>query len=145
MTTPVPAAGTTARPGVGALAVVGAAVLWGTTGTATHFAPGVSAIVFGAVTFGVGGLVLAATHGRATVRAVLEPGARRWVWLGAASLVVYAVAFYAGLAGSTPGWPARASRSGRRSRSGPRRCSRGSSSGWSTDVRSGCGGSRRRS
>lgn len=82
----------------GAVAVLVAAAVWGTTGTATHFAPGVPAFVFGAVTFGLGGLVLAATSGRAAVRAVVGRGARRWVLLGAVSLVVYAVAFYAALA-----------------------------------------------
>ncbi len=82
----------------GAVAVLVAAAVWGTTGTATHFAPGVPAFVFGAVTFGLGGLVLAATSGRPAVRAVVGPGARRWVLLGAVSLVVYAVAFYAALA-----------------------------------------------
>ncbi|KTR40076.1 hypothetical protein NS263_08865 [Curtobacterium oceanosedimentum] len=82
----------------GAVAVLVAAAVWGTTGTATHFAPGVPAFVFGAVTFGLGGLVLAATSGRAAVRAVVGPGSRRWVLVGAVSLVVYAVAFYAALA-----------------------------------------------
>lgn len=82
----------------GPVAVLVAATLWGTTGTATHFAPGVPAFVFGAVTFGLGGLVLAATTGRGAVRAVVRPGVRAWVVLGAVSLVVYAVAFYAALA-----------------------------------------------
>jgi len=86
------------RPVGGAAAVVVAAALWGTTGTATHFAPGVPASVFGAVTFGVGGLVLAALAGRGALRAVAAVGTRRWVMLGAGSLVVYAVAFYAALA-----------------------------------------------
>ncbi|MFS2032127.1 EamA family transporter, partial [Curtobacterium sp. CT11-45] len=70
----------------------------GTTGTATHFAPGVPAFVFGAVTFGLGGIVLALGAGRGTLRTVADPASRRWALLGAASLVVYAVAFYAALA-----------------------------------------------
>ncbi|TDN46285.1 DME family drug/metabolite transporter [Curtobacterium flaccumfaciens] len=78
--------------------MVVAAAVWGTTGTATHFAPGVPAFVFGAVTFGLGGLVLAAAAGRGTLRAIARRGTRGWVLLGAASLVVYAVAFYAALA-----------------------------------------------
>jgi len=86
------------RPVGGPAAVLVAAAVWGTTGTATHFAPGVPAFVFGAVTFGFGGLLLAATAGRGAVRAVAQRGVRRWVLLGAASLVVYAVAFYAALA-----------------------------------------------
>ncbi|WP_144755049.1 EamA family transporter [Curtobacterium pusillum] len=86
------------RPVGGIAAVVVAAAVWGTTGTATHFAPGVPAFVFGAVTFGLGGIVLALGAGSGTLRAVADPAARRWVLLGAASLVVYAVAFYAALA-----------------------------------------------
>ncbi|KTR07015.1 hypothetical protein NS330_15300 [Curtobacterium citreum] len=86
------------RPLGGSVAVLVAATVWGTTGTATHFAPGVPAFVFGAVTFGLGGLLLAATTGRPAVRALGRAGTRGWVLLGAASLVVYAVAFYAALA-----------------------------------------------
>lgn len=82
----------------GPVAVLVAAAVWGTTGTATHFAPGVPAFVFGAVTFGLGGLVLAVLTGREAVRAVVRPGSRPWVLVGAVSLVVYAVAFYAALA-----------------------------------------------
>jgi DME family drug/metabolite transporter len=77
---------------------VAAAAVWGTTGTATHFAPGVPAFVFGAVTFGLGGLVLGVAAGRGTVRAIAGHRTRGWVLLGAVSLVVYAVAFYAALA-----------------------------------------------
>lgn len=91
-------AGRASHPVGGIAAVVVAAAVWGTTGTATHFAPGVPAFVFGAVTFGLGGLVLASLAGRATLRAVVAPGTRGWVWLGAAALAVYAVAFYAALA-----------------------------------------------
>lgn len=86
------------RPVGGIAAVVVAAAVWGTTGTATHFAPGVPAFVFGAVTFGLGGIVLALGAGRGSLRAVADPATRRWVLLGATSLVVYAVAFYAALA-----------------------------------------------
>lgn len=84
----------------GVASVVVAAAVWGTTGTATHFAPGVPAFVFGAVTFGLGGLVLALAAGRHTIRAVAVAATRPWVLLGATSLVVYAVAFYAALAGA---------------------------------------------
>ncbi|MDR6170850.1 EamA family transporter [Curtobacterium sp. SORGH_AS_0776] len=86
------------RPVGGLAAVLVAAAVWGTTGTATHFAPGVPAFVFGAVTFGLGGIVLALGAGRGTLRAVADPASRRCALLGAASLVVYAVAFYAALA-----------------------------------------------
>ncbi|WNY33826.1 DMT family transporter [Curtobacterium flaccumfaciens] len=50
-----PGAGRASRPVGGLAAIVVAAAVWGTTGTATHFAPGVPAFVFGAVTFGLGG------------------------------------------------------------------------------------------
>ncbi|WP_284756592.1 DMT family transporter [Curtobacterium sp. ME-Dv--P-122a] len=93
-----PGAGRASRPVGGLAAIAVAAAVWGTTGTATHFAPGVPAFVFGAVTFGLGGLVLAATAGRGTLRAVTQRRTRGWALLGAASLVVYAVAFYAALA-----------------------------------------------
>lgn len=86
------------RPVGGLAAVLVAAAVWGTTGTATHFAPGVPAFVFGAVTFGLGGLVLAVAAGRGTVRAIARSATRGWSILGAASLVVYAVTFYAALA-----------------------------------------------
>lgn len=99
MTDPA-AVGRASRPLGGPVAVLVAAAVWGTTGTATHFAPGVPAFVFGAVTFGLGGILLAATTGRSALHAVARPGARRWVLLGAVSLVVYAVAFYAALAGA---------------------------------------------
>ncbi|PYY62581.1 EamA family transporter [Curtobacterium sp. MCSS17_011] len=93
-----PEAGRASRPVGGLAAIAVAAAVWGTTGTATHFAPGVPAFVFGAVTFGLGGLVLAVTAGRGTLRAVAQRRTRGWALLGAASLVVYAVAFYAALA-----------------------------------------------
>lgn len=88
------------RPVGGLAAVVVAAAVWGTTGTATHFAPGVPAFVFGAVTFGLGGVVLAASAGRGAVVAIRDRATRGWVLLGAASLAVYAVVFYAALAGA---------------------------------------------
>ncbi|WIE76504.1 EamA family transporter [Curtobacterium sp. MCSS17_007] len=94
------AVGRASRPAGGYAAVLVAAAVWGTTGTATHFAPGVPAFVFGAVTFGLGGILLAATTGRSALHAVARPGTRSWVLLGAVSLVVYAVAFYAALAGA---------------------------------------------
>jgi DME family drug/metabolite transporter len=82
------------------VAITVAAAVWGTTGTATHFAPGVPAVVFGAVTFGLGGLVLAVLAGRGSLRAVAQRRTRGWALLGAASLVVYAGTFYAALAGA---------------------------------------------
>ena len=87
----------TGRRAAGPGLVVVAAVVWGTTGTATHFAPGVPAIVFGAVTFGLGGLVMAGTAWRPTRRSLADRRLRGGVVLAAAALAVYAVVFYVGL------------------------------------------------
>ncbi len=77
--TSVAGGGRASRPVVGgSAAVLVAATVWGTTGTATHFAPGVPAFVFGAVTFGLGGLC----SPRRPVAAPCVPGAARhssWV------------------------------------------------------------------
>lgn len=79
----------------GALAVVAAAVLWGTTGTAATFAPGVSPLAIGAMAMGLGGLLqalYAARHIAGQSGALLE----RWrlVSLGAVAVAVYPLAFY---------------------------------------------------
>jgi drug/metabolite transporter, DME family len=86
------------RPVAGPLLVVVAAVIWGTTGTATHLAPGVPAFVFGAVTFGLGGLVMAGATLGPTRRALADRRIRGRVLLAAAALAVYAVVFYLALA-----------------------------------------------
>ncbi|MFS7250710.1 DMT family transporter [Rahnella rivi] len=83
-----------------------AALLWGTTGTAATFAPGVSAVAIGAVAMGVGGMLqaLIALRGIARHRATLR---RHWRMLltGALAVTVYPLAFYASmhLAGVTVG------------------------------------------
>ena len=83
-----------------------AALLWGTTGTAATFAPGVSAVAIGAVAMGVGGMLqaLIALRGIARHRATLR---RHWRMLltGALAVAVYPLAFYASmhLAGVTVG------------------------------------------
>ncbi|MFB0840398.1 DMT family transporter [Arthrobacter sp. E44] len=79
----------------GALAVVAASVLWGTTGTAATFAPGVSPLAIGAAAMGLGGLLqalYAARHIASHSAALLE----RWrlVSLGAVAVAVYPLAFY---------------------------------------------------
>ena len=83
----------------GALSVVAASVLWGTTGTAATFAPGVSPLAIGAVAMGAGGLLQALVAAR---RIAGRPGAlllRRWrlVLLGAAAVAVYPLAFYSSM------------------------------------------------
>jgi drug/metabolite transporter, DME family len=94
--TSVPDASRASRPVGGTLAVVAAAVVWGTTGTATHFAPSASEVVTGAVTFAIGGAVLAVAGGRGTVRALTGPS-RGVVLLGGVALAVFALGFYASL------------------------------------------------
>jgi len=79
------------------LAIVVAALLWGTTGTAATFLPdAVSPVATGAATMGVGGLLLFATAPRASL-AVLRGGARGWIAAGAIGVVVYPLAFYSGM------------------------------------------------
>lgn len=83
-----------------------AALLWGTTGTAATFAPGVSAVAIGAVAMGVGGMLqaLIALRGIARHRTTLR---HHWRMLltGALAVAVYPLAFYASmhLAGVTVG------------------------------------------
>ncbi len=81
--------------GWGAVFVLAASVLWGTTGTAATFAPAVSPLAIGAVAMGVGGLLqalYAARRIRGQWRLLLE----QWplVSLGALAVAVYPLAFY---------------------------------------------------
>lgn len=82
----------------GTLAVLAAAVLWGTTGTAATFAPGVGPLAIGAAAMGLGGLLQAATahRGLRAHRAALR-GRRGLVLLGGAAVAVYPLAFYASM------------------------------------------------
>ncbi len=80
---------------VGALCVLLASALWGTTGTTATFAAGVSPLGIGAVTMGLGGLLLALT----ALGSILGSGKRildHWPMLafGALSVGVYPLAFY---------------------------------------------------
>ncbi|MBX3194323.1 MAG: EamA family transporter [Schumannella sp.] len=82
----------------GVLALVVASLLWGTTGTAASFMPAdVSPLAIGASTMGVGGILLFAATRRAAVAALRDREARRWVLIGAVGVVVYPLAFYAGM------------------------------------------------
>lgn len=88
----------TARPSaatVGTLCVLAASVLWGTTGTAATFAPGVGPLAIGAVAMGLGGLLQALTawaHIARERRALRACGGT--VALGALAVAVYPLAFY---------------------------------------------------
>ncbi|WP_407681139.1 DMT family transporter [Pseudarthrobacter siccitolerans] len=93
-------------PRWGAVFVLAASVLWGTTGTAATFAPAVSPLAIGAVAMGIGGLLQALYAARpisSQWRDLLEQW--RLVLLGAAAVAVYPLAFYTSmhLAGVTVG------------------------------------------
>lgn len=81
--------------GTGALCVLAASVLWGTTGTAATFAPGVGPLAVGAVAMGLGGL-LQALFARRQIALNTGPLRERrgTVLLGAVSVAVYPLAFY---------------------------------------------------
>jgi DME family drug/metabolite transporter len=82
----------------GALFVLAASVLWGTTGTAATFAPGVGPLAIGAVAMGCGGLLQAAI----AARPMLAFGGslrRQWrtVALGSLAVATYPLAFYSSM------------------------------------------------
>lgn len=91
-------AGSANAPLWGALCVVAASVLWGTTGTAATFAPSVSPLAIGAVAMGIGGLLQALYAANAIMGQ--WPGLLdRWrlVSLGAVAVAVYPLAFYSSM------------------------------------------------
>ena len=72
--------------------------MWGTTGVvAAGMTSDVSTFAIGAFTMGVGGIILAALTWPAVRRALSIPEARWWVLLGGIGVVVYPLAFYAGM------------------------------------------------
>lgn len=93
-----PAAGSANAPLWGALCVVAASVLWGTTGTAATFAPSVSPLAVGAVAMGIGGL-LQALYATNAMTGQWPGLLDRWrlVALGAAAVAVYPLAFYSSM------------------------------------------------
>ena len=75
------------------LAIVGAALLWGTTGTAASFLPdAVSPLAIGAATMGVGGLLLLVTAPRASLAVLRTRAARPWAFAGALGVLVLPLA-----------------------------------------------------
>ena len=90
--------GSSNAPFWGALCVVAASVLWGTTGTAATFAPSVSPLAIGAVAMGVGGL-LQALYAANAITGQWPGLLDRWrlVSLGAAAVAVYPLAFYSSM------------------------------------------------
>ena len=82
----------------GAVCVLAASVLWGTTGTAATFAPGVSPLAVGAMAMGFGGLLQAAIAARPML--AFGPSLRRqWriVALGSLAVAMYPLAFYSSM------------------------------------------------
>jgi DME family drug/metabolite transporter len=80
------------------LAILVAAVLWGTTGTAASFLPpGVPPVATGAATMSVGGLLLLAVTPRLSWAALRSPAGRGWLLAGGACVVAYPLAFYSSM------------------------------------------------
>jgi drug/metabolite transporter, DME family len=80
------------------LAILTAAVLWGTTGTAASFLPpSVSPVATGAATMSIGGLLLFAVTPRLSWSALAGGGTRGWLLAGGACVVAYPLAFYSSM------------------------------------------------
>src|SRR5699024_4370093 len=83
---------------LGILAVLGAAALWGTTGTAATFAPDVGPLAMGAAALGFGGMLQALIALPALYRARYELRAHfRIVLAGAVGAFIYPLAFYSSM------------------------------------------------
>ncbi|MBB3809554.1 DMT family transporter [Pseudochelatococcus contaminans] len=83
---------------IGGICVLIASVLWGTTGTTATFATGVSPLGIGAVTMGLGGIILCLT----ALGPMLKHGhiiAKRWrlLALGAVAVAIYPLTFYSSM------------------------------------------------
>lgn len=83
---------------LGVTAIIVASTIWGTTGTAATFAPEVGAAAIGAAAMGLGGLAQAAIAWRGLIasRKALA-GQWRILILGAVSVAIYPLAFYASM------------------------------------------------
>ncbi|MFC5929875.1 EamA/RhaT family transporter [Cryobacterium melibiosiphilum] len=82
----------------GIAAITVTSILWGTTGTAATFAPGVGPLAIGAAALGVGGLLQAAIAVPAlrAARPALRAN-RGLIVLGAAAVAIYPLAFYSSM------------------------------------------------
>ncbi|WP_406736718.1 DMT family transporter [Thioclava sp. GXIMD4215] len=92
--------------GKGVAAILFAACVWGTTGTAATFAPDVSAAAIGAAAMGIGGIAQALLAVRGINRAAPALWADRTLLVaGALAVAIYPLAFYGAmrLAGVTVG------------------------------------------
>jgi DME family drug/metabolite transporter len=82
----------------GAVFVLAASVLWGTTGTAATFAPGVGPLAIAAVAMGLGGLLQAALGARLIrAHAAFLRGEWRTLILGSLAVATYPLAFYSSM------------------------------------------------
>lgn len=83
---------------LGIIAVIIAAILWGTTGVSASFAPQVSPIAIGSMAMGVGGL-LQAVIATNVIRSYRFNLYRQWSYVlcGALSVAVYPLVFYASM------------------------------------------------
>lgn len=86
--------------GGGVVALLVACTLWGTTGMAASFIPGISPIAIGASTMGIGGLILGLTALSGVWTVWKSIGSLPLVLLGALGLVVYSTVFYIGMSWS---------------------------------------------
>jgi DME family drug/metabolite transporter len=83
----------------GPLPVLIAALTWGTTGTAAHFAPvGTSPLAIGAVTMGCGGLILLTLAGRSALPLIRSSRSAAALTAGALCVAVYPLVFYSSMA-----------------------------------------------
>ncbi|WP_427165427.1 DMT family transporter [Streptomyces sp. C1-1] len=84
--------------GMGAVCVLMASVLWGTTGTAATFAPGVGPLAIGAAAMGLGGLLQALLAAPRIAGEAARLRAHRGVVVtGALSVGAYPLAFYSSM------------------------------------------------
>ncbi len=80
------------------LALLVSCLMWGTTGVvAAGMSTDVSTFAIGSFTMGIGGIILAVFTWPAVHRALSIPEARWWVLLGGIGVLVYPLAFYAGM------------------------------------------------
>lgn len=94
------------HPSLGIAAILFAAFVWGTTGTAATFAPDVSAVAIGAAAMGVGGIAQALMAFKGIRRARATLWDQRYILVvGAVAVMIYPLAFYGSmrLAGVTIG------------------------------------------
>lgn len=82
----------------GIFAVLAAAFLWGTTGTAATFAPSVGPLAMGAAALGIGGILQAAIAAPSLRRERPALSSQRGtVIAGAAAVLIYPLAFYSSM------------------------------------------------